>query len=221
MFMPTYRPCPDLTDPEVPADTAEMRDEEAAIARSERHGAVLARLTDIGMELAEALIVQAKKTPTADLAAAYAKIAQTVRRTIALEAHLAEGLSVRRASLRAKRQAQRDKAASDHEEARRDAIAENLSGAIRAWFPDDDGETHFARLADAEVLLEEADELDGYLDRPIGEVIAGLCRALGLDPDWAVQQEGEWVTKRFNFVPDLDCHWPDAPILREIDPAPA
>ena len=90
-------------------------------------------------------------------------------------------------------------------------MLDGMSGAIAERFPDDDDEVHFARLDDAERLLEEADELDGYLDQPIGEVIAKLCKALGLDPDWAVERDGEWFVKQPDFVPDFACDWPDAP----------
>ena len=65
--------------------------------RAERHAAaVLERLAEIGMEIAEALAAQVTKTPTADLAAAYAKVAQAVRRTLALEAHLEKELTARK-----------------------------------------------------------------------------------------------------------------------------
>ena len=226
--MERYRPYPDLTDCPPPTDTAEIIETELSITRAERHAAVLARLTEIGMELAEALLVQAKEAPAADLAVAYAKIAQTVRRTIALEAHLEKGLTDRKESLRAQRWKRQVEVESKHDSQRRSALLDGMSGAVAERFPDDDDEVHFARLADAERLLEEDDELDGYLDQPIGEVIARLCQALGLDPDWAVERDGEWFVKQPDFVPDFACDWPDAPLRgprvpasEDADPAPA
>ena len=51
-------------------------------------------------------------------------------------------------------------------------------------------------MEDAEEYLGDADEMRGYLDRPIGETVARLCAALGLDPE-ACESDGEtWRVRR-------------------------
>ena len=100
-----YHPCPDMTDEAPPpGDTAEMLEAKVSIERSQRHAAILARLADMGMEIAEALAGEVKKNPSPDLAAAFAKVAQAVRRTLALEDHFAKGLQVQRTDLFTKRE---------------------------------------------------------------------------------------------------------------------
>ena len=107
-----YRPCPDLPPPsDADLDTPETGEASTAISRSERHLRMLAELAEITMnlarslgELAQARIEEVKSTdavlaPGEDPAAAFSKISQTLRRTIDLEARLADQVNTRRAGL--------------------------------------------------------------------------------------------------------------------------
>lgn len=54
-----YRPCPDLVEPlPAPEDTPAMVERAAAVARGERQGAMLSRLAELGMKMAEAIVAQ-------------------------------------------------------------------------------------------------------------------------------------------------------------------
>jgi hypothetical protein len=202
-----------LQDPIPPADadldTAAMVETEAALERGERHLRVLVELTEIAMKLARSLgelaeaRIEAVKTadgalaPGEDPAAAFNKIAQTIRRTLALEAKLAKDVKSGRDGLiaeRASRRAERDEA---HEAAKKTAVLYGFHDAYVGSSSEAEYEDLIERLMeDTEEYLGDADEFRGWLDRPVGETVAKLCATLGLDPD-ACTLEGEtWTVRR-------------------------
>ena len=136
-----------------------------------------------------------------DAAAAFDKMAQTVRRTLALEARLAAGVKARRETLITERAERRTASRAAHVTAVGDAIVEGLHDAYAATCPDAEyNEIADRLLDDAYEYLGDADEMRGYLDRPIGETVVRLCAAMGLDPD-ACESDGEtWRVRR----PPLD-----------------
>ena len=206
-----------LQDPTPPAeadaDTAATAEAARDIARGERRREMLAELAEISLRLARSLgdLVEArvehektcKDAPShsKDAAAAFDKMAQTVRRTLALEAKLAEGVKARREKLitdGAERHATR---AAAHKNNIDEAIIEGLHDAYAADCSDDEYHELAERLLDdAQDYLGDADEMRGYLDRPVGETVAKLCAALGLDPQ-ACEPDGDaWRVRR----PPLD-----------------
>ena len=210
-----YRSLPDLTAPtEADLDTAAMAATQAAVERGERHLRVLARLTEIGMNLAEALgdlaearIEVAKKAARNEDAApapfedstttAFNKIAQTVRRTVALEAKLAAGVKAGREGLIAERAGRRADLEKDHKSAKDQAILYGFHDAYAGSTPDAEYEEQVERLmGDVEEYLGDADEFRGYLDRPVGETVARLCAALGLDTDACALDGESWKVRR-------------------------
>ena len=206
-----------LLDPIPPADadvdTAAMAETVRVVERAERHLAMLAELSEIGMdlarslgELAQARIEKEKNGEDApgrseDAAAAFDKMAQTVRRTLALEARLAAGVKARREGLFAERAERRATRSAAHKTAVDDAIVDGLHDAYAADCPDAEYHDLSDRLMeDAREYLGDADEMRGYLDRPVGETVSRLCAAMGLDPE-ACESDGEtWRVRR----PTLD-----------------
>ena len=206
-----------LLDPIPPADTEVDTTATAqtvgAIERGERHLKMLAELGEIGMRLARSLgqlvdtrVERELKNEVApgrseDAAAAFDKMAQTVRRTAALEAMLAAGVKARREGLITERAERRAARLAAHRAAVGDEIIEGLHDAWAATCPDAEYNDVADRLLDdAREYLDDADEMRGYLDRPIGETVAKLCAAMGLDPD-ACESDGEtWRVRR----PPLD-----------------
>jgi len=206
-----------LLDPTPPADadidTAAMAEAAAAVERGERRLRLLAELTEIGMslarslgELAQARIEKEKNGEAApgrseDAAAAFDKMAQTVRRTAALEARFDEAVKARREGLIADRAERRATRTAGHKTAVDDAIIAGLNDAWAADCPDAEYHDLSDRLMeDAREYLGDADEMRGYLDRPVGETVSRLCAALGLDPE-ACEPNGEtWRVRR----PPLD-----------------
>jgi hypothetical protein len=206
-----------LQDPIQPADTeadtAVVAQTERDLERGERHLAMLAELADIGMRLARSLgalvelrIEREKKGEippgrTEDAASAVDKMAQTVRRTLALEAKLAEGVKARRQRLITDTADRRATRKAAHKAAVDDAILAGLHDAYAADCSDDEYHALAERLLeDARDYLGDADEMRGYLDRPVGETVARLCAAIGLDPA-ACEPDGDaWRVRR----PPLD-----------------
>ena len=146
-----------IRDPVAPADTdADL----AAVERGERHLRLLAEIAEIGMGLVRSLgeLAQARvrrelngedgAARAEDAAAAFDKMSQTVRRTLALEARLAEGVTLRRQGLSAERAARR----AAHKTAVDKAIVIGLHDAWAADCPD--AEYH----AMVDRLLEDAQE---------------------------------------------------------------
>jgi hypothetical protein len=210
-------PPPSETD----LDTPEMVEAAAAAERGDQDALVLAEIVEIGMRLMRAQEAYA----TARLAAlaaegaalnpgeaptiAYDKIAQTVRRTLALKKQLAADVEVRRAGLAAERAARRQRRREDHKAAVDHAIGSALVDALEAdlVLPDFDPKADPRRpepyeverdemLDDAESLLEEPEAFGDYLTRPVGETVARLCAALGLAPDACTQRDGVWIVRR-------------------------
>jgi hypothetical protein len=205
----TYRLCPDeswLAFATI--DTPEMVETEAVVERGERHLKLLAELADLGMELARKIVRNADtlpgvppeehdtRKPPADPAKAFSTIAQAVRRTVALEAKLAEDVKTLRGGLlaaRAERGANLMRAQSEHTAgAVRDALAE----VLEETFSDLDCDEARGLLRDADELLRDRDEFNDFLDRPPGETIARLCATLGLDPEFCVQDGDTWMLRR-------------------------
>ena len=202
-----------LLDPIPPAeadtDTAAMAETARDLERGERHLAMLAELSEIGMglarslgELAQARIEREKNGEAApgrseDAAAAFDKMAQTVRRTAALEARLAAGVKARRERLFTERTERRAAGAAAHKTAVEEAIVEGLHDAYAATCPDAEYNELADRLMDdAQEYLGDADEMRGWLDRPIGETVSRLCAAMGLDPE-ACESDGDtWRVRR-------------------------
>ena len=205
-----HRALLDPTPPaEAEADTAAMAEEAIAVERGERHRRMLVEMAEIGMrllrslgELVDARVEQEKKDADApsrskDAAAAYDKMAQTVRRTLALEAKLAEGVKARREKLITECAERRATRAAAHKTAVDEAIMGGLHDAWAADCSDDEYHDLCDRLLDdAQEYLGDADEMRGYLDRPVGETVARLCAAMGLDPE-ACESDGEtWRVRR-------------------------
>jgi hypothetical protein len=152
----------------------------------ERQLQVLGRLAEAGLEIAVALEAQAKGgEPVAegDLAMAYNRVARAVRQTVMLQARLIEALR-EQAEGRAGRKAAARASAT--------RLVRGVIGDGDDALGDDDGGGDAERAerlrAEAAERLEREDFGD-LLARPFSEVVAGICRDLGLSPDWLTLAE--------------------------------
>ena len=205
-----HRSLPDLPAPtDADFDAPDSAEASAALERDERHLRVLAELTDIGMRVARALGAAAEKrileaagedgalAPGEDPAAAFNKIAQTVRRCVALEAKLAADVRSGRAGLAAERAARAAKCKEDHKAAKLEAIIDGLHDAWAVDCPQTLYEEQVERLMeDAQEHFLDADEFRGWLDRPVGESVAKLCAAVGVDPAACTLDGETWTVRR-------------------------
>lgn len=168
-----------------------------------RHAAVLKRLTEIGMKLAEQLSVQADDPDAdgAELALRFTRVARAVRQSVALEAQLLEQARDHLARAQAAyarnmppweklglTQAEYD---SSKRAANRQFETEMIVG--RAIKRDPRDRLHDNLRADFhERLLDAADEDLFASDATLAEIIAGICSDLGLSPDWEDWSGKDW-----------------------------
>jgi hypothetical protein len=165
--------------------------------RAQRRFRVLQELAEIGMELARDVQRRAREQAgdgAADLGLVFSRIARTVRQTVALEAKLDQDCQVRR-----------DKADAER------AVETRLRGIRRKTKVMEIVERVIETESDAERLLddlgerlEDADDSD-FADRPMGELVACICRDLGVTPDWKLWEDEVWAIEALKASP------PDAP----------
>lgn len=156
---------------------------------------LLGRLAEAGLEAALAIEARAKaavQDHTIDLnglSLAYDRVARAVRMTIALQARLIEDARTREDEAEA---AAQDDLAERQEihKIRAVGVVERVIEAERQDFDE------VSRLVlKAETLLDDEDLYDDVLSRPIGELVARICRDLGLSPDWTRLAEEAWAKK--------------------------
>jgi hypothetical protein len=168
----------------------------AAEARIARHLRNLEELAEIGMDLARTVQRQAHEQAATDAGAAdlgltFSRIARAVRQTVALEARLAEDHRAQVAARRAK---------DTHTRAarRRREVKAIVGQAIEADADDSDVEN---LLLDLEERLADRDEDADFADRPIGELVARICRDLGVTPDWSLFEDDDWAIEEARTRP--------------------
>ena len=188
------------------ADPDDIDAEALAKGLIHRQLRALDRLTEIGMHLAEAVdrevtAPKAEDGPAPDLAqlaVAFDRASRAVRTAFLVQSRLIAELRklgsgdgdptqviIRdlRAEARAEPEVQAQRRASDVSNAvRRVALAERGSG---------EEAERLARIARDRV---EVDDIDGDIrDRPVSELLARICRDLGLSPDWSVLADEGWA----------------------------
>jgi len=152
-----------------------------------------------------------------DLSLAFSRAARAVRQSVALEQRLVADHQAREAAVQADapgidldavrrrlvgrafetvRERELERA-----EAVRDVVREAVVGAIKAeagetpdWGPER-GETVRAErlLDDLDERLEDESEDDDFAHYPVSELIARICRDLGLTPDWSLWAREPWA----------------------------
>ncbi|MGZ5983599.1 MAG: hypothetical protein ACXWK7_01570 [Caulobacteraceae bacterium] len=168
-------------------------------ARIERQLEVLSELTDIGLEVARALERQAKDSGPNDdvqsLSRAYARTARAVRLTIMLQSKLIEALQRIdiRAEVLAVSEAARDAARRCDPEYVHKARVENIVERVAREACDGDEDRLDRLMTEACERLDDRDIYGAVLDRPVGELVALICRDLGLSPDWGRLAEEAWA----------------------------
>jgi hypothetical protein len=157
--------------------------------RAERCLRILQELAEIGMALARAVRTRAlaAKDPAAavDLGLSFSRIARAVRQTVALEAKLDQDRQAA-ASERAERRARDARQQADRHKAKIRGLVE------RAIDSEASGEAAEDLLSDLDERLEDADDLAGFADRPVAEIVQHICRQLDVTPPLALWDEAEW-----------------------------
>jgi hypothetical protein len=152
---------------------------------------LLGELAEIGLEIARALEAQAKgtgpKVTGGDIAHAYARVSRAVRQAILLQSRLIGDAETRRATVKA----EADKSRQERQDSRKAAISFAIERIAEAQH--DDAETVEGLTEEANDRLDDEGFLGDVLDRPMSEIVAQICRRLGLDPDWTRLAEEAWA----------------------------
>ena len=212
-----YRPLttPQPT-PDAKIDSPAIIEAAAFVESGDELLGMLAELARYGMELAQAQRDYAMArlaavtadgsalNPGEDPTAAFNKISQTVRRTIALQLKLKEDVGKRRSGLAVDRAANHAGQTADHAVAVKDAIHTALTDVFYADLdpnaaPNAQDPVEFEHdelLEDAERLLDDLGDYRDWLNRPVGETVAKLCVSLGLHPDSCIKRGDAWMIRR-------------------------
>ena len=216
----TYRSLPDPNElRDVDVETPEMVQNARLVECGERQLRMLQRMAEVGISLVERLgqISMSGAEPASgegaapatipatinDIAGAYTKLTQSLRRTLAMEARLAEDIKARRLGVVASRNKQHAEKIKVIEDVVSQNIEYALTKAIRRERPDSDRETSERLLLDMFERLDDSEEFEDYRERPPGETVAKLCAAFGLDPEFCIQDDDETWMIRHGGVPDI------------------
>jgi hypothetical protein len=199
-------------------DAASAEAPDPAVLRAERRLRILEKLAQMEMELAEALqrqaIAAANPTPPAepdaaagrgaapqtadDLSAAFARIARSLRLTLALQARAEEQLRALLAGEAAKvevRRAEASRREAEEAGARSDRHRNEVERLVREA-AEREVEDEAALEGVLEALEERLDDDEAYwdLDRmTLREAVERLCGDLELAPDWSLWEGGGWT----------------------------
>ena len=182
---------PDITPaPDGPREDRARLDGE----HRDRQRARLGRLADLGLQIAEGLAAQARGTGPqvveGDLALAFDRVARAVRMAVALEARL---------SAEARPPAE-DAPGADPTgpaQARKDRVAR----IVKRVAEDQEGLDGFQvdwAARQARERLEHDDIYGQVMTRPVSDLVADICRDLGLTPEWARLAEEAWAQDEIN-----------------------
>jgi hypothetical protein len=216
--MSSADPAPTSCDPAATADPAA-----AAIAQAERRLAMLRRLAELGMKLAEGLAGRAvpgadHPEPKHDPADSFARVSRAVRLTLALEAKFEQDLAALRAGGAPAAPTVDPEAwvfpddpgglkKRDHPSAHRNRIRDNVWDVINHETSITDLLPSHEVLDDLHERLTEGERYDGVLYRPLRESVAAICKDLGLTPDWSRWTEDGFPPDTRNPRPDWPSMW--------------
>jgi hypothetical protein len=134
------------------------------------------------------------------LAMAYARTARAVRMTVLLQAKLMREMEAAEGLGETSGEANRRRAArQDAEQARKAAVARIVRRVAEGRC--DDPETLDAYAEEACGRLDDEDLYGDVLLRPMGELVARICRDLDLDPDWSRLAQEAWAEAEIAAAP--------------------
>jgi hypothetical protein len=158
-----------------------------------------------------------------DLALAYGRAARAVRLTLALQARLIKDLQALDEG-EVREQAQQGCERQKRQDARKARVERIVERVIKAEITDED---EIYRLT--QQTYERLDDEGVYGDllaRPVSEIIARICRDLGLSPDWSRLAQEAWAQEEIDSgaaaAPLMTLRWVDLPpeAAGAVDPAP-
>jgi hypothetical protein len=152
----------------------------------------LDELAELGLDVARAVAARAhdQGADVEAVARAYARVSRAVRLTIMLQSRLAQDL---KAAERAAERAAADLLARSDPRYIHKARVERIVERIAQETHRGDEEEIDRLVIEAGERLDDEDLYGEVLDRPIRELVADICRALDLDPDWKRLDAEAWA----------------------------
>ena len=192
-------------------------------AMEARHSGVLQELAEIGMEHARIGLGHALNEtmgrpvprPAADPQLGYARVARSVRQTLALEAKFREGSTARAEKAETERVAER--------QARGEACKSDVREAVEQLIETEAGESREG-LERAERLLDDLYERlddapdEDFADVSVRQAIETICRDLGLTPDWRLWADEAWARREAREGAPGSPYAPPALVIEDDDP---
>ncbi|MGZ6013181.1 MAG: hypothetical protein ACXWK0_15165, partial [Caulobacteraceae bacterium] len=174
---------------------------------------LLGDLAEVGLEVARAVERRTREAGPEDdltrLAMAYSRTARAVRLTVMLQSKLIKDIKAEDEA-GAKARAEADKAAAEQaavrdpayqKKARVEAIVERVATARHHG----DAPVVDRILRESAERLDDEDLYGDLMDRPLSEIVARLCKDLGLDPDWAELAQEYWAVQE---IESGEAGWP-------------
>ena len=166
---------------------------------------MLGELAEVGLQMAKAtgrqVAARAEEDPSGaqgpedNLAMAYARVARAVRLTLMLQARVVD--DIRALDLGEQKRAAKDREAqaqSDPEYQHRARVERIVQRVAMDACGDDEDEVD-RLVSEASERLDDDDIWRDILTHPVGELVAGVCRDLGLDPDWTRLAQEAWAVE--------------------------
>ncbi len=170
---------------DIPENTADW-----ARPLHERQIDYLGDVAESGVEIARQVARIAKDAWDVDgvhtAALAHSRVARAVRLTVMLQAKLIKALEDRDAH-------RADLASSDADDERQEKQARTIRIVERVAEQDDRDRDEVDRLVRETAERLDTDDIYKLLDRPLSELIAMICKDLGLDPDWPRLAQEAWA----------------------------
>jgi hypothetical protein len=201
-----------MTDAATPYVTIPNDDWSSPVA--ERQLALLGRLAEAGVEIAVAVEAQAKSGEPFDgqaVAMAYARVSRAVRLSIALQSRIIKDVKTGEVALE---QARAEAVEREEQERtlpahlRKVRVGRIVERLAETEHPDED-EWIDGLVARADRLLDDEDFCGDLMDRPVSEIVARICKQLGLSPDWTELADELWAKD------EIATGQPGWPLLRD------
>ena len=195
-----------MSEPPTASALSDEPPQDAAGDRTAQRLAMLRELAEIGMRLARGVERRAEEPEAArsDVGLVFSRIARAVRQTLALEARLEAELQVRAREEEGAAHDLRVRQAYAPISQRSHLVRRAVGQAIEADADaDDEDEDRREQLFDAldEQLDDREDDAD-YLDRPIGELVALICKELGVRADLSLWEDEAWAREEAAARPE-------------------
>jgi hypothetical protein len=128
------------------------------------------------------------------LAMAFSRVSRAVRLACLLQSKLIRDAEEARREADRQQRMQDDRDRIDANKGRRERKARVEAIVERvAWTETEDEDRTESLLAEAAERLDSDDIYGDVLDRPMGELVALICRDLGLEPDWDGLAQEAWA----------------------------